>query len=94
TLKLGDYLEKLVKSLSMYIKEIKIWMVLQGYEDEVNLDDLYKFFNNINSRSLFVLLEIAVPYNEQVVSMSIQFDEFGKPKKIESKNLRNFRNYN
>ncbi|CAG8622175.1 2287_t:CDS:2, partial [Gigaspora margarita] len=87
-LKLGDYLEKLAKSLPMYIKVIKIWMVLQGYEDEVNLDDLCRFFSNINSRRLFVLLEIAVPYNAQVVSKSIQFDEFGKPEEIESKNIK------
>ncbi|KAF0538234.1 ATP-binding cassette, subfamily B MDR/TAP, member 1 [Gigaspora margarita] len=39
SMKLGDYLEKLAKSLPLYMKVIKIWMVLQGYEEEVNLDD-------------------------------------------------------
>ncbi|CAG8855598.1 32843_t:CDS:1, partial [Gigaspora margarita] len=82
-MKLGDYLEKLAKLLPKYIKEVKIWMILQsGYEDEVTLDDLSKFFSNINTRSSFVLLEIVIPYNEQVVSKSIQFDEFGKPEEI------------
>ncbi|CAG8587615.1 12424_t:CDS:2, partial [Racocetra fulgida] len=91
----NDYLEKLAKSLPKYIKEIKIWMVLQpGYEDEVNLDDLCTFFSNINSKSSSVLLEIVIPYNAQVVSKSIQFDEFGKPEKIESKNLKNLTSYN
>ncbi|CAG8793794.1 13984_t:CDS:2, partial [Cetraspora pellucida] len=33
--------------------------------------------NNINSKGLFVLLKIAIPYNTQVVSKSVQFDEFG-----------------
>ncbi|CAG8849868.1 12693_t:CDS:2, partial [Gigaspora margarita] len=61
---------------------------LKSYDDKVNLDDLFKFFNNINFRSSFVLLEIAVPYNSQVVSKSIQFDEFGKPEEIESKSLK------
>ncbi|CAG8701766.1 18110_t:CDS:1, partial [Racocetra fulgida] len=70
-----DYLEKLAKLLPKYIKEVKIFIVLQlGYKDEVTLDDLSKFFSNINTRSSFVLLEIVIPYNMQVVSKSIQFD--------------------
>ncbi|CAG8592214.1 25403_t:CDS:2, partial [Gigaspora rosea] len=55
--------------------------LMLNYKDEINLDDLYRFFGNINSRSSSVLLEIVIPYNAQVVSKSIQFDEFGKPKK-------------
>ncbi|CAG8444598.1 27267_t:CDS:2 [Dentiscutata erythropus] len=94
SMKLGDYLEKLAKSLPLNMKVIKIWMILQGYEEEVNLDDLCRFFSNINFRRLFVLLEIAIPYNSQVVSKSIQFDEFGKPEEIESKSLKSFRSYN
>ncbi|CAG8627397.1 30294_t:CDS:2 [Gigaspora margarita] len=74
SMKLGDYLEKLAKSLPLNMKVIKIWIILQGYEEEVKLDDLCKFFSYINFRRLFVLLEIAVPYNSQVVSKSIQFD--------------------
>ncbi|CAG8829738.1 17749_t:CDS:1, partial [Racocetra persica] len=35
---------------------------------------------NINSKSSLVLLEIVIPYNVQIVSKSIQFDEFGKQK--------------
>ncbi|CAG8780478.1 14153_t:CDS:2, partial [Racocetra fulgida] len=62
--------------------------------DEVNLDDLCTFFSNINSKSLSVLLEIVIPYNAQVVSKSIQFDEFGNPEKIETKNLKNLISYN
>ncbi|CAG8626034.1 18577_t:CDS:2, partial [Racocetra persica] len=70
--KLDDYLEKLAKLLPKYIKEIKIWMVLQpGYKDE-----------------------IVIPFNAQVVSKSIQFDEFKKPEKIKSKNLKNLTSYN
>ncbi|CAG8856153.1 20115_t:CDS:2, partial [Gigaspora margarita] len=59
-----------------------------SYKEEIKLDDLCKFFSNINFRCVFVLLEIAVPYNSQVVSKSIQFDEFGKLEKIESKSLK------
>ncbi|CAG8786137.1 11553_t:CDS:1, partial [Dentiscutata erythropus] len=82
-MKLGDYLEKLTKLLPKYIKEVKMWMILQsGYEGEVTLDDLSKFFSNINIRNSFVLLEILIPYNAQVVSKSIQFDEFGKQEEI------------
>ncbi|CAG8764517.1 14278_t:CDS:1, partial [Cetraspora pellucida] len=90
-----DYLEKLAKSLPKSIKEIKIWMVLQlGYVNEVNLIDLDKFFSNISTKSSTVLLENVFSYNAQVVSKSIQFDEFGNPEKIEIKNFKNLINYN
>ncbi|CAG8787200.1 25053_t:CDS:1, partial [Racocetra persica] len=93
--KLDDYLEQLANSLPKYIKEIKIWIVLSDYEDEVNLVDLCKFFCSINSiEGSSVLLEIIIPSNAQVVSKSVQFDEFGKPKKIEGKNLDNLISYN
>ncbi|CAG8768185.1 27720_t:CDS:2 [Dentiscutata erythropus] len=81
---------KLILLCNSSLKTLKII----GYEEEVNLDDLCRFFSNINFRRLFVLLEIAVPYNSQVVSKSIQFDEFGKLEEIESKSLKSFRSYN
>ncbi|KAF0516440.1 hypothetical protein F8M41_017104 [Gigaspora margarita] len=94
SMKLGDYLEKLAKSLPKYMKVIKIWMVLQGYEDDANLDDLYRFFNNINSRSSFVLLEICIPYNTQVVSKRFNLTNLENQKKSISKNLKNLISYN
>jgi hypothetical protein len=48
-MKLSHYLKDLAKSLPKYIKEVKIWIILNpNYENELILDDLRYFFNNLD----------------------------------------------
>ncbi|CAG8649620.1 9645_t:CDS:1, partial [Scutellospora calospora] len=73
-MKLSHYSKNLAKSLPKYIKEIKIWIILNpNYENELILDDLRYFFNNLDFKNSFALLEIIHPY--QVFSRNIHFDK-------------------